>query len=160
MILIPEIPYDPQCVNSAIEARLKRGRRFSIVVVAEGAHPKKGKMMVDRLEKNSPDPVRLGGIGKFVAQHLAFAGYESRVTALGHLQRGGAPTAFDRWTATLFGVKAVEALASGRSGVMIAVQHGEIETPTLAKVVQKLNRVDPDGFEVRAALAIGTSFGI
>lgn len=160
VILIPEIPYDPQCVNDAIEARLKRGRRFSIVVVAEGAHPKKGKMLVDRIEKNSPDPVRLGGIGKFIAQQLEFAGYESRVTSLGHLQRGGSPTAFDRWTATLFGVKAVEALASGKSGVMIAVQHGEIKTPTLAHAVQKLNRVDPKSFEVRAAMAIGTSFGI
>jgi 6-phosphofructokinase 1 len=160
VILIPEIPYDPQCVNDAIEARLKRGRRFSIVVVAEGAHPQKGKMMVERLEKNSPDPVRLGGIGKFVAQQLAFAGYESRVTPFGHQQLGGAPTAFDRWTATLFGVKAVEALASGKTGVMVAIQDGKIETPTLAKVVQKLNRVDPKGFEVRATMATGTSFGI
>lgn len=160
VILIPEIPYDPQRVNEAIEARLKRGRRFSMVVVAEGAHPKKGKMMVDRIEKNSPDPVRLGGIGKFVAKQLEVAGYDSRVTSLGHLQRGGEPTPFDRWTATLFGVKAVEALASGKSGVMIGVQRGEIKTPTLATAVLNLNRVDPKSFEVRAAMAIGTSFGI
>ncbi len=160
VILIPEIPYDPLCVNKAIEARLKSGRRFSIVVVAEGAHPKKGKMMVDRIEKNSPDPIRLGGIGKFVAQQLEHAGYESRVTSLGHLQRGGEPTHFDRWTATLFGVKAVDILASGKSGVMVAVQNGEIKTPTIASAIKKLNLVDPKSFEVRAAMAIGTSFGI
>lgn len=159
VILIPEIPYDPKCVNDAIEARLRRGRRFSIVVVAEGAHPKKGQMMVERIEKSSPDPIRLGGIGKFVAQELAFAGYDSRVNTLGHLQRGGMPTAFDRWTATLFGAKAIEALAAGKTGVMIAVQHGEIKTPTLAQAVKKLNCVDPKGFEVRATMATGTSFG-
>lgn len=159
-ILIPEIPYDPQALCSALETRLKRGRRFSIVVVAEGAHPKKGKMVVDRVEKNSPDPVRLGGIGKFVAKTLEAVGFESRVTVLGHLQRGGAPTPFDRWVATQYGVMAVDALAKGRSGVMTAMQKNAVITIPLEHAVQKLHRVDPKGLEVRAAMAVGTSFGI
>lgn len=160
VILIPEIPYDPQCINNAIENRLKRGKRFSIVVAAEGAHPKNGKMVVDRLDKHSPDPVRLGGIGKLVAKQLADAGFESRVTVLGHLQRGGGPTALDRWIATQFGVTAVTALAEGKSGAMVAVRHGEVVTIQLASAIQKLHRVDPKGPEVRAAIAVGTSFGI
>jgi len=160
VILIPEIPYDPKCVAATIERRLHHNRRFSIVVVAEGAHPKKGKMVVDHIDKKSPDPIRLGGIGKYVANQLETAGYESRVTVLGHLQRGGTPTAFDRWIATQFGVKAVETLASGQSGRMVAVQHGNIITIPLAQAVHKLHRVSPKGDEVRAAMAVGTSFGI
>lgn len=160
VILIPEIPYTQNCLNTAIESRLKRGKRFSIVVVAEGAHFKKGKMVVDRLEKHSPDPVRLGGIGKFVANTLEAAGFESRVTVLGHLQRGGSPTAFDRWIATRFGVMAVESLAKGKSGDMVAMRKGEVVTVPLARVIQKLHRVDPRGAEVHAALAVGISFGV
>lgn len=160
VILIPEIPYSQRCLNAAIESRLKRGKRFSIVVVAEGAHPKKGKMIIDRLEKHSPDPVRLGGVGKYVAQSLSDAGFDSRVTVLGHLQRGGSPTAFDRWIATRFGVMAVAALAEGKSGAMVAMQKGEVVTLPLAKAIRKLHRVDPKGPEVSAARAMGTSFGI
>jgi 6-phosphofructokinase 1 len=160
VILIPEIPYDPAILCNALETRLKRGRRFSIVVVAEGAHPKKGKMIVDRLEKNSPDPVRLGGIGKFVARSLEDVGFESRVNVLGHLQRGGTPTPFDRWIATQYGVMAVQTLARGKAGVMTAMQDNKIITIPLERAVQKLHRVDPRGVEVRSAMAVGTSFGI
>lgn len=160
VILLPEIPYSLQCVSAALESRLKRGKRFSIVVVAEGAHPKKGKMIIDRMERHSPDPVRLGGIGKFVARQLDTAGFESRVTVLGHLQRGGAPTAFDRWIATQFGVMAVSALADGKSGHMVAVRRGEVVTIPLANAIRKLHRVDPKGAEVQAAMALGTSFGV
>ncbi len=160
VILIPEIPYNPSVLCHALETRLKRGRRFSIVVVAEGAHPRKGKMIVNRLEKNSPDPVRLGGIGKFVAKSLEAVGFESRVNVLGHLQRGGAPTPFDRWMATQFGVMAVLTLARGNFGVMTAMQDNKIITIPLEHAVQKLHRVDPKGFEVRAAIAVGTSFGV
>lgn len=159
-ILIPEIPYDPAALCSALETRLKRGRRFSIVVVAEGAHPRKGKMVVERMEKNSPDPVRLGGIGKFVAKSLDAVGFESRVTVLGHLQRGGAPTPFDRWVATQYGVMAVNALARGKHGVMTAMQKNAVITIPLEHAVQKLHRVDPGSHEVLSAMAIGTSFGI
>lgn len=160
VILIPEIPYDPAVLHDALETRLKRGRRFSIVVVAEGAYPKKGKMSVDRLEKNSPDPVRLGGAGKAVAKLLDGAGFDSRVTVLGHLQRGGTPTPFDRWVATQYGVMAVDTLASGKSGVMTAMQKNAVITIPMEHAIHKLHRVDPKGSEVRAAMAIGTSFGI
>lgn len=159
-ILIPEIPYNSAILCNALETRLKRGRRFSIVVVAEGAHTKKGKMVVDRMEKNSPDPVRLGGIGKFVAKTLEDVGFESRVTVLGHLQRGGAPTPFDRWVATQFGVMAVNALARGKHGVMTAMQKNAVITIPLEHAVQKLHRVDPNSHEVQSAMAIGISFGI
>lgn len=159
VILIPEIPYHIERVVAAIQHRRKQGKRFSIVVVAEGAHPKAGKMIVDHVRTDSPDPIRLGGIGKFVASQLDAAGLESRVTVLGHLQRGGTPTAFDRWIATQLGVAAVNALAAGKSGVMVAVQKGKIVTTPLTNAVRKLHRVNPKGSEVAAAKAIGTSFG-
>ncbi len=109
VILIPEIPYEEKKVGEAIWSRRRRGKKSSIVVVAEGAHPKGGKMVVDRINPMSTERVRLGGISRQLAHHLeAQSGIENRSIILGHLVRGGTPTAFDRNLATLFGVHAMD----------------------------------------------------
>ncbi|MBI4354806.1 MAG: 6-phosphofructokinase [Candidatus Omnitrophica bacterium] len=160
IILIPEIPYDAHNVCHAARKRLERGKRFSIVVVAEGAAPVGGKMVVQRAVAGSPDPIRLGGVGQAIAQHVEpCAGLESRVTVLGHLQRGGSPTPFDRWLATRFGVAAVELLIEGRAGRMVCLKGQRIESVELSAAVSQLRRVAPTGDEVQVARAVGTSFG-
>src|SRR5437762_2891505 len=101
VIVIPEIPYSVDALCHAVERRNHHGKRFSIVVVAEGARDTAGQLVSHRLVKDVHDPVRLGGIGRWIADRIEdTTGLESRVTVLGHLQRGGTPTAFDRWLAT------------------------------------------------------------
>lgn len=159
IILIPEIPYDPEKVCEAIRQRMKRGKHFSIVVAAEGARPINGEMVVKQVVKNSPDPVRLGGIGEVVAQQIECSSMESRVTVLGHLQRGGTPTAFDRWLATQFGTYAVELFVQGQFGRMVALKGREIDSVPLQDAIAEPRRVDPASREVLSARAVGTSFG-
>ncbi len=160
VILIPEIPYDLDRVCGAIEARRARGKRFSIVVVAEGAIERGGERVVKRMVAGSVDPVRLGGAGEFVANRIEEKlGLESRVTVLGHLQRGGSPTAFDRWLATRFGTAAIDALLAGKTGHMVALHGQDIEIVPLIEAVKALRQVDPRGDEVLTARAVGTSFG-
>src|SRR5581483_8292866 len=108
VILIPEIPFDLASVCRKIMERAKTGRKFSIVVVAEGAAPRSGEMVVQRVIKGSPDPIRLGGIGHKVGSAIETSvNMETRVTTLGHIQRGGTPSPFDRILATRFGQAAV-----------------------------------------------------
>ncbi|HEX9780963.1 MAG TPA: 6-phosphofructokinase [bacterium] len=160
IILIPEIPFDIQKACDAVKRRMERGKRFSIVVVAEGAVMVGGEMVVKERIPGSPDPIRLGGVGRAVAKQLEFcSGLESRVTVLGHLQRGGTPTAFDRWLATRFGAAAVELLVRGETGRMVCLRGTRIESVPVAEAVEHLRRVDPQGEEVRTARAVGTSFG-
>lgn len=116
VILIPEIPYNLDRVGRKIQERRRRGKTSSIIVVAEGAHAENEEMVVHRRVEGSPDPVRLGGIGQRVATELeAMTGSEARVTVLGHLRRGGKPSAFDRILATRYGVSAVHLAAKGSS---------------------------------------------
>lgn len=160
VILIPEKPFRIESVCAKIEERATQGKKFSIVVVAEGAAPEGGEMVVQRFVEGSPDPIRLGGIGNQVADEIGrFSGKETRVTVLGHLQRGGSPTAFDRILSTRFGVKAVELLASGQFAQMIALKGTEIQAVPLESAIKQLKRVDPDGELVQAAKSVGISFG-
>ena len=160
VILIPEIPYDPERICEMITTRRAHGKRFSIVVVAEGAAPRGGALVVKRLVSGSTDPVRLGGVGQQLANHLeSCLKLEVRVTVLGHLQRGGGPTAFDRWLATRFGTTAVDLLVAGQHGHMVALHGTRIEAVPLGEAVATLRRVDPQGEEVASARAVGTSFG-
>lgn len=160
VILIPEIPYDIGLVCDAVKARVRRGKRFSIIVVAEGAKPIDGSMSIQKTIEGSADPVRLGGIGQIVARQIELcSGLESRVTVLGHLQRGGTPTAFDRWLATRFGVMAVELMVQGAFGSMVALHGTTVESVPLAEAVRSLRRVNHEGEEVRTARSVGTSFG-
>jgi phosphofructokinase-like protein len=160
VILIPEIPYDIDVVCEYVRKRSKNGRRFSIVVVAEGAKPRGGKQVVKRVVKESTDPVRLGGIGHKVAQDIETqTGLESRVTVLGHLQRGGTPTAFDRILATRYGVKAAELASDGVGGVMVALRGSEIVAVPLGDVGGKTRTVDAGHPLIRVAESVGTCLG-
>ncbi|MBN2104450.1 6-phosphofructokinase [bacterium] len=160
-ILIPEIPYDIEAVCSLAVERSKRGRRFSIIVVAEGARPQGGQPVILRIVKSSPDPIRLGGIGQKIAHDIEEkTGIESRVTVLGHLQRGGTPTAYDRVLATRFGVKAAELCYDGVSGVMVALRGTEIISVPLADVSEQNRLVSPDHPLIEAAHGVDVCLGI
>lgn len=160
VILIPEIPYSDNAICSAISLRRGRGKRFSIIVAAEGARPEGGEFAVKKTVKGSPDPIRLGGIAYRVASMLEErCGFETRVVVLGHLQRGGEPTAFDRWLATRYGVRAVALVAEKKFGQMVALHGTDVKGVDIAGAVKHLKRVDPKGQEVEVALSVGTSFG-
>jgi 6-phosphofructokinase 1 len=159
VILIPEIPYDLTRVSACISDRDKLGARFSIVVVAEGAHPKDGG--VELLEAaHGGHAERLGGIGiRCAAQLGELTGKETRYVVLGHLQRGGSPTAFDRTLATRFGGKAVELLMKGQFGKMVANHPPDLVPIPLGEVVGKTKTVPLDYDLLLTARALGVSFG-
>ncbi len=157
IILIPEIAYTFENVVRSIEERRARGKRFSIVVVAEGV-PLPGGERVYRARSEGEKV--LGGIGERVAEAIAgMAGMDTRVTVLGHLQRGGSPSPFDRILATGFGTAAVELAVAGRSGVMVALRDMRIEAVPLEEVVPGQRKVPVDGELVSFARSVGTSFG-
>lgn len=159
VILIPEIPYDLSAVVECIQNRDKFGARFSIVVVAEGAHAKDGHASVVQ-EARTGVAERLGGEGARVASELStLTGKESRYVVLGHLQRGGAPTAFDRTLATRYGGKAVELLMDGIQGMMVANHPPNIVAVPLAEIVGKTKTVPLDFDLLTTARALGVSFG-
>lgn len=157
IILIPEIPFSFDAVVSKIEERRSRGKKFSIIVVAEGAYPAGGAPVY----QTTPGPRRLGGIGQITAAEIENrTGMESRATVLGHIQRGGTPTSFDRVLATRFGAHAVELSVAGRFNEMVCIRGGTVKSVPLAEGIAELKRVDPESEQVRAAVAVGTSFGV
>jgi ATP-dependent phosphofructokinase / diphosphate-dependent phosphofructokinase len=144
MILVPEEPFDIADVCEALTTRHQKGRFASIVVVAEGAVPAEGTLALASRETDQFGHVRLGGIGNVLAEEIeSRTGFETRVTILGHVQRGGTPTAFDRVLATRFGVAAIEAVHDGAFGQMVALQGGAIVRVPLAEAVGELKLVDP-----------------
>ncbi|MHB8158789.1 MAG: 6-phosphofructokinase, partial [Desulfocucumaceae bacterium] len=160
VILIPEIPFDLQKIADKIAERREAGKRFSIIVVAEGAHEKEGKMVVAKLVEESTDPVRLGGVGQVVAEKLAkLMQLETRVIVLGHLQRGGSPVPTDRILATRFGVKAATLAAEGPWGHMVALSGNNIISVPIVDSIKNLKTVSPDDEMVKTAQAVGVSFG-
>ncbi len=160
VILIPEIPYDIESVIKKLNDRKEAGKHFSIVVVAEGAKSKTGEVVVSKVVKDSPDPIRLGGIGNKIADEIEKAtGIETRVTVLGHLQRGGRPVPFDRILSTRYGVAAVELINQEKFGEMVALQGNTITSVSLEEAVGKLKTVQPDGELVRIAKSVGVGFG-
>ncbi|MGE5454047.1 MAG: 6-phosphofructokinase [Methylocystaceae bacterium] len=159
IILIPEIPYNLDMITAKISQRTTEGKKFSIVVVAEGAHSAGGDMVVQRLV-DSHDPVRLGGIGNQLAEQLETStGMETRVTVLGHLQRGGVPVTYDRLLSTRYGVAAAKAIISGLDGVMVSLQGQDIITVPLADAIGEIKKVPPQGELVNVARAIGICVG-
>jgi phosphofructokinase-like protein len=159
VILLPEIPYDPDRIAEKVASRRKRGRRFSIVVVAEGARRLDGKKVYRTGEGLDPIGDRLGGLSFQVAQELAErTGLAVRNTVLGHVQRGGSPSPFDRVLATRFGIHAVRMVAERRFGRMASLRGGEVGDVPIAEAVARLRTVDPEGGLVRAAREIGVSF--
>ncbi len=142
--LIPEIPYDIEKVATKIENRKKRGKNFSVVVVAEGAAPKGGSITVLGTRDNGKgvDNTKLGGVGQVVAKQLEeLTGLEARNTTLGYMQRGGTPTAFDRVLSTKYGVKAMELALEEKFGVLTVIKNGKLDSVSLDDVVGKNKQI-------------------
>ena len=158
--LIPEVPYDINKVAEAIKQNIARGKNFALVVVAEGAKPLNGEVVVSKVVENSPDPIRLGGIGNVVAEQLEeLVGLEARATILGHVQRGGTPTANDRILSTRYGSYAVELLMEGKFGNMVVLDGADLSYDSLENVIGKNKAVEEDSSWIQTARLIGMSLG-
>lgn len=159
VILIPEIDWTYENVCAKIVQRRQMGKRFTLIVVAEGAHPPGGGLVT--LDGSGQDrQVRLGGIGQQVADEIQKRlSAETRCVVLGHLQRGGAPTYFDRMLATQYGVHAVRLIEERRFGEMVCYNPPEIGSIPIAQAVDTISTVDPQGSAVIAARGLGVSFG-
>ena len=159
VILIPEIPFNYDAIVAKIQEREGLGKHYTLVVVAEGAC-EAGGSFVTAGEAGADREARLGGIGQVVAREVEKrTGKESRATVLGHLQRGGSPTAWDRQLCTRFGVSAVEAIAAGHYGYMVALTPHGIDPVPLTEAIGRIRTVPPQGELVRAGRALGISFG-
>ena len=159
VVLIPEIDYDIDKVIGAFNRRHGRGVSYSICVVSEGAKQKGGELSVVTAG-DATKQEKLGGAGQRLAELIsARTEYEVRSTTLGHVQRGGSPCAFDRELATRFGVKAVELIAEGKFGRVVALDGGKLVAKPIDKAVKKLKLVDPAGELVRTARGIGIELG-
>jgi phosphofructokinase-like protein len=161
IILLPEIPFDLDHVCENIEFRMRKdGPGFAIIVAAEGARPREGQQIVDRVDPTSPDPIRLGGIGRWVADELAKrTGVETRSSALGHIQRGGGPIPADRILATHFGYHAIKTLMEGKQGRMVVREGNVFGDVDLLFAAGKQRLVPVNHPLIEAARAIGTGFG-
>ncbi|HEY0641599.1 MAG TPA: 6-phosphofructokinase [Pseudonocardiaceae bacterium] len=148
MLLVPERPFDIDEVCDKIARRHDNGRFASIVVVAEGAMPKEGTLTTAGAELDAFGHVKLGGVGAWLARAIEErTGFETRAIVLGHIQRGGTPTAFDRVLATRFGIAAIDAVHDGASGSMVALRCGSIVRVPLAEATAELKLVDPEVYE-------------
>lgn len=159
VILIPEIPWSYEHICHKILDREQHGKRFTLIVVAEGASLPEGGL-VTRGEQRGHGQVRLGGIGNILADEIQHRLHrETRCVVLGHLQRGGPPTTFDRVLATLFGAHAVRLVHHRRYGEMVCYSPPKIDSVPIRDAISRLSHVDPDSPEVQAARALGISFG-
>ena len=157
IILIPEIPFDYDKICEALRMRDVRGSIYSLVVVAEGASPADGQVVMRPTESGE---YRLGGIGQVVAAEIAArSDKETRCTVLGHLQRGGAPTTLDRILGTRFGVKAVRLVSERQYGSMVSYQNYQVRHVPIADAVNRLRLVPPDGEMIQTARDVEISFG-
>lgn len=158
--LIPEIPYDIKKLVEKIQSRYDKGRGFVIIVIAEGAKPKEGTTVSHAGDEGSRH-VRLGGVAYQLTQQLKDAGITSEIreTVLGHVQRGGTPSAFDRILASLFGVKAFEMVANGEFGKMVSFKNNDFIAVPLEEATKDYNFVRKDSFIVKGAKDLGITFG-
>jgi ATP-dependent phosphofructokinase / diphosphate-dependent phosphofructokinase len=160
IILIPEIPFKWDVVFEKVIERSTRGDRFSIVCVAEGSRAADEDIVIQEKDIKRTDPIRYGGIGHHVARKISEkTGLETRTTVLGHLQRGGSPTAFDRILATRYGTKAVELAMQGKFGNMVSLRGLHISAVPIAEAISQQRLVPRDGELVRSAKAVGISVG-
>jgi len=160
IILIPEIPYDHKVIAEKVNERNRKGKRFSIIVVAEGAKPKGGDIVIQRMVKESSDPIRLGGIGFILGNKIEnMTGIETRTVVMGHLQRGGSPTPFDRVLATQLGTKAVDMIKEKEFGYMVGVKGDSLTRVSLETVAQGPKTVPLDCPLIKSARSVGTCFG-
>lgn len=160
IILIPEIPYEIDPVIDKVIERNKTGKRYTIVVVAEGARPKGGDIVIQRVVEDGTEPVRLGGIGSVLASQIEkMTGIESRAVIIGHLQRGGSPTPFDRILATRLGTRAVDMLERERFGDVVGVRSNSLIEIPLEDVARGQRQVPLDEPLIQSARSVGTCFG-
>jgi len=160
IILIPEIPYHMDSIIAKVKERHHKGKRFSIVVVAEGAKPIGGEVVIQRIVKESSDPIRLGGIGFVLGDQIEKStGIETRAVVMGHLQRGGTTTPFDRILATQLGSMAIDLVAEQSFGYMVGMQKGELVKVNLNDVAQGHRTVPVNHPLIKTAISLGTCFG-
>ncbi len=165
VILIPEIPYDIEKVCEAVKKNTNNGKKYTIVAVSEGSKPKDGEIFVRKIVANSPESVRLGGISNKIAEEIEERlDIETRATVLGHIQRGGDTSAYDRILSTRYGVKAMELAVEGKFGVMVAMKNGEVTYSTLEDVIgqaeiARTKTVPLDSELIKVARTLGVSFG-
>lgn len=161
VILVPEFEYEIDEIVRICKEREVGGQKFTIIVVAEGSKPVGGSMVVRELIEDSPDPIRLGGIGNVLENQLqVHLRSEIRTTILGHTQRGGTPTPFDRNLATAFGAYAAAMVAAGEYGKMVALQQNRLTTVALEDIAGKVRTIPHDAAMLLTAMAVGTSFGV
>ena len=158
-ILLPEIPYRAEAVAEMIRARRQDGKNYSLIVVAEGAMPVGGEASIGEIVKGGM-PRLMGAAHRVAAMLEPLIDADMRVTVLGHIQRGGSPSAFDRVLATRYGVEAAELVARGDFGKMVALRNGRIVSVDIADAIREPKLVDPEDELIRQAVAVGTSFGI
>ena len=160
-ILIPEFSYDINKIVNKIRERDERGQPFTIIVVAEGAKPKDGEVVISKIVPDSPDPIRLGGIGNKLAEDLEklIKNHEIRSTVLGHVQRGGITSTYDRILSARYGSKAVELIEKNLYGNMVCLKGNEISYESLENVIGKIKGVNPSGELVEVAKNIGICLG-
>ncbi len=160
IILIPEIPFSWEKIYNKIKERELLGKKFSLVCVAEGAKAEDGGIVVKSQDMKRHDPNQLGGIGEVVAAKIEQnTGRETRVTVLGHLQRGGSPTAFDRILSTKFGALAIDLASRKKFERMVALKGNDIKNVMIEEAIARQKLVKPDDQAVFAAKAVGISFG-
>lgn len=160
IILIPEIPFDTQVVFDFCLDRSKRGRAYTLIAVSEGAKPIGGEVVVDRVVQESPDPVRLGGVSEVLCEQIGgYTKLESRATILGHVQRGGSPTARDRVLATQFGHRAIQMLMSEEVSHMVTIRNGALCSTPITEVANRQRLIPPNHPLIAACKATGAIFG-
>lgn len=160
VILIPELPFEWDKIYDKVLERNMMGKRFSIVCVAEGAKPKGESIIMKGKDIRRTDPIQLGGIGEHVAKKISEnTGLETRYTVLGHLQRGGSPTPFDRILSTKFGTFAIQLAIKKQFGKMVALKGNEIKSVRIEDAISRQKLVKPNDQAVLAASAVGVSFG-
>lgn len=161
IILIPELPFDIDEIVKVVRQRSRFGKRFSIVVVSEGAKPKGGEQVVKKVVADSHEPFRLGGISHHISQLIEEGSdIECRVAILGHLQRGGTPTAFDRLLSTQFAVKAIKLIVNGQFNEMVTLRGNEMASVPIKKIMGKQKSIPRDSSLIEAAISVGTSLGV
>ncbi len=159
VILIPEIPYNIDKIVKKIMDRDSQGKPFSVIVVAEGATEKGGSVVVNKIVEDSPDPIRLGGVGAKLAYQLeSLVPHEVRSVALGHIQRGGETSAADRFLSVRYGVAAGDMIAEGKFGQMVCIRNDKVCSAMLEEVIGSNKLVNPSGEHVNIARSLGISF--
>ncbi len=159
VILIPEIPFNFDSICKKVIERRDGHSKFSIIAVSEGAKPLGGEQLYS-IPADEVSVARLGGVGELVTRIvMERTGVESRLTVLGHLQRGGTPSAFDRWLATRYGSAAIRLAMAGGLGRMVSLQNGVIKDVTIAEAISKPKRVWLDGDAIITARGIGICLG-